>query len=91
MSKYVELAASWLMDQSTGGNWARLNEAESDTTALANTIKDWKRVACLSWNFKRVAWGPFYDVSTIQPSCWTRRVSKHNLNSCGPHQGLPVS
>ena len=22
-----------------GGNWARLNEADSDTTALANTIK----------------------------------------------------
>jgi len=53
------------MDQSTGGNWARLNEAESDTTALANTIKEWKRVACLSWNFKRVALGPFYEVSTI--------------------------
>ena len=38
--RYVELAL--LMDQSTGGNWARLNEADSDTTALANTIKEWK-------------------------------------------------
>lgn len=26
----------------TGGNWARLNEADSDTTALANTIKERK-------------------------------------------------
>eukprot|EP00434_Breviolum_minutum_P012096 symbB.v1.2.010667.t1/scaffold700.1/size171416/8 len=34
----------WLGDhltlEMTGGNWARLNEAESDTTALANTIKE---------------------------------------------------
>lgn len=24
----------------TGGNWARLNEVDSDTTALANTMKE---------------------------------------------------
>lgn len=34
----------WLGDrltlEMTGGNWARLNEADSDTTALANTIKE---------------------------------------------------
>lgn len=35
-----------------GGNWARLNEADSDTTALANTIKECfskGRVGCSWW------------------------------------------
>ena len=35
-----------------GGNWARLNEADSDTTALANTMKECSskgRVGCSWW------------------------------------------